>query len=104
MSSTGYITKGSIISFSFLVAKELGTYSIAGAQTKVLADEISGTGVVRNVWADDPRGKTNLRFNVEMDDGTFTVVPVRGLVAVHIEKEDGTLVRVPTRGIDRIDP
>lgn len=100
----GYITKGTRVSFRFFKAKDLGTWSLAGAQTKFAADEISGTGTVRNVWADDPLGKKNLRFNVERDDGTFVEVPVNGVIAVDIETEDGTPVSVPIDGIERVDP
>lgn len=99
-----YITKGTKISFRFFKAKELGTWSLAGAQTKFAADEISGTGTVRNVWADDPRGEKNLRFNVEQEDGTFVEVPVGGIVAVHTETEDGAPIIAPVVGVERVDP
>lgn len=43
---------------------------------------VEGVGTVRNVWADDPEGKVNLRFNVELDDGTFIEVPSGGVTGV----------------------
>ena len=99
-----YVTKGTSVVFRFFKAKDLGTWSLAGAQPKFAATEISGQGIVRNVWADDPAGTKNLRFNVEQEDGTFVVVPVAGLRAVNVTQEDGTVVAVPIDGVERIDP
>ncbi len=77
-----YVTKGTRVRFDFLRPKPLGSYSIAGAQTKLVCDQIIGEGVVRNVWADDPYGQVNPRFNVELADGTFIEVPAGGVTAV----------------------
>lgn len=70
-----FIKKGTKIKFSFLKANKLGTYSLAGTQMKLAAEQVSGEGIVRNIWADDPAGHKNLRFNVELPDGSFIEVP-----------------------------
>lgn len=77
-----FIKKGTKIRFSFLRPKEMGTYSLAGAQMKLACDEVSGEGIVRNIWADDPEGHKNLRFNVELPDGSFVEVPDKGVTGL----------------------
>lgn len=77
MSEFVYLTAGTRISFRFFRTKPT---AVAGAQMKLGATEIAGEGVIRNVWADDPEGETNVRFNVEQEDGTFVVVPRGGVI------------------------
>ncbi len=54
------------------VAKPLGTYSIAGAQPKVVGDfiKVDVTGVVQHVRGDDPKDPTRIGFFVVPDAGT----------------------------------
>lgn len=76
-----YITKGTKVRFDFF-KKSPGFVSLAGGQDKFEAKHLTGEGIVRNIWADDPYGNVNLRFNVELPDGTFLVVPKAGILGV----------------------
>ena len=87
------VTKGTRVTFRFLSALPMGSYSIAGFQPKVVAKTIEGEGVIRGIWADDPHGLVNLRFNVELEDGSFVVVPRTGILGVMVG--EGGLVGVP---------
>lgn len=82
MKLDAYITKGTRVRVQRLKAQPMGTYSLAGAQMKVAATEESFEGVVRHIWADDPAGTKNLRFQIEKDDGTLEEVPVACVVGV----------------------
>jgi hypothetical protein len=76
-----YVTKGTKVRFDFF-KKTPGFVSLAGMQDKFEVRQMSGEGIVRNVWADDPHGNVNLRFNVELADGTFLEVPAKGVIGV----------------------
>jgi len=76
----GYVTKGTKVRYRFLQANSPGDYSIAGAQMKLTADEVSGEGIVRGVWSDKPPGQGGrIRLDVETADGTIVQVPITGV-------------------------
>lgn len=63
--------KGDHIRAKWFVAKPLGTYSIAGAQPKVVGDFIEVSGVVRHVRGNDPVSPTVVRVFID-PDGEWT--------------------------------
>jgi hypothetical protein len=76
------IVKGTRVRVDLWRAKPLGTWSLAGAQLKTVADRTSLEGVVRHIWADDPAGTQNVRVQIELDDGALHEVPIRSIVEI----------------------
>lgn len=73
------IKKGTRIVFRYFTAFPT---CLAGAQMKMGASEVRGEGIVRNIWADDPEGKTNVRFNTELPDGSMKEIKAVWVIGV----------------------
>jgi hypothetical protein len=69
-----FLTKGMRVRAHRLVAKKLGTYSVAGVQFKIAAVGQEVTGVVKHVRGDDPVNPTTIGVWIQPDEGGDEVV------------------------------
>ena len=65
--------------------KPLGTYSIAGAQPKVVGDFVGVTGVVAHIRSDHPTQLVNVTLHVTTDDHRGTMCPKCGVPHVTVD-------------------
>lgn len=65
---TTFAAKGSRVRVRILVPKPLGSYSVAGAQPKFVAEEVTFTGKIAHVRGNHPTAPTSIRVWVEPDD------------------------------------
>lgn len=63
------IKKGSRVRASWLAAKPLGTFSLAGAQIKLAAKTREVVGRVTHVYGDHPTDPKNIEVWIAPDDG-----------------------------------
>ena len=59
------ITKGSRVRATWLQAKPIGSFSLAGMQMKVAAETVTIVGVCRHFRGNDPTNPTQVRVYVE---------------------------------------
>lgn len=64
---TTTVKKGDRVRASWFQSKPLGTFSVAGAQTKVTASRIEVAGTVRHVRGDDPVAPAVVRLFLDCD-------------------------------------
>jgi hypothetical protein len=64
-----YLQKGDRVRAVYFAAKPLGTYSIAGAQPKVIGDEVEVVGTVTHIRGNHPTNPTSIRVWVQPDAG-----------------------------------
>lgn len=76
------VEKGTRVRVRRFVAKPLGSYSIAGAQMKVVATHEEFDGNITHIRGDHPTAPTVIEFTIMKDDGTEVVVPQAAIVAV----------------------
>ena len=75
-----WVTKGTKVRYRFFRANPIGTWSLAGAQDKVTATEVTGEGIIRGVWSDKPAGQGGkVQFEVESSNGDIVEVPATGV-------------------------
>jgi hypothetical protein len=82
MKSEAYITKGVRVRVDLMSLKKPGEFSLAGVQFKLTGTRECFDGIVRHIWADDPKGTKNVRLQLERDDGTLQEVPIGCVVGV----------------------
>lgn len=78
-----WITKGTRIRYRVFRAQPIGTWSLAGVQSKLTGSFVEEEGVVTHVRGDHPTHPTEVRLWVRLDDGTErSHIKVHNVIAI----------------------